>query len=541
MPSRAPIAVVLACVIAPALGAQARGWVPPQAPCDIKPGFFRINSAIVDLQSAATQARTRDHMLQQAQDVLIRSITGDAQDKNPAAWYYLGRYYVEKHDAAGADSAFRRALQLAPQCRQDITGYRDALWTGVIQAGLRTWQENKLDSAKLLLRQAIALSPNNPRAPLALGQIYAGENNVDSATAELTQAADAAGNDTAFAAMKKDALGTTVRLQIGRLQADPAVQKWRSDRVGGDSLQRQVAADSSVLARMQASSASRRARGARLAPADQRAFSRDSSARAATVADRRAALAAQAAGAAGDSAAAQAAYEPVIKAFQAYLTAYPDATDAVPGFASLYYQSGRSSEAGAAFEAIYPAGRTVDPEVLLEAGRGAIRGNAFAVGTGLLERALAQRPYDRDALTALANGYLALRDSTHLLGAAQRLAAVDPMNRTTLRLLAAGFDLRGRRDSAQKYQSLADGGMQVELVIDGLSADSSGYTLTGTANNAGSTASPVQRVTFEFLDALGHVQVAQSLEIAPLPPQGSKPLQLHVPGTALIAWRYTHS
>src|ERR1051325_9456609 len=287
MPSRAAITVIFACVIASSLGAQARGWVPPQAPCDIKPGFFRINSAVVDLQSAATQPRTRDNMLHQAQDVLLRSISGDAQDKNPAAWYYLGRYYTEMHDAAGADSA----------------------------------------------------------------------------SAALTQAAAAAGNDTAYASMKKDALSTTVRLQLERLQRDPAVQRWQGDRVSRDSVQRLIANDSSVLARMQASSASRRARGARLAPPDQQAFSRDSTARARAVADRRAALATQATAAAGDSTAAQSAYDPVIKAFQSYLAAYPDATDAVPGLASLYYQSGRLADAAAAFDAISPPGRTTDPDV----------------------------------------------------------------------------------------------------------------------------------------------------------------------------------
>src|ERR1044072_8203622 len=169
MPSRAAITVIFACVIASSLGAQARGWVPPQAPCDIKPGFFRINSAVVDLQSAATQPRTRDNMLHQAQDVLLRSISGDAQDKNPAAWYYLRRYYTEMHDAAGADSASRRALELAPQCQQDVGGYRAELWTDVVQAGLRTWQENKLDSAKLLLRPGIAPRPHHPPPPLRPG------------------------------------------------------------------------------------------------------------------------------------------------------------------------------------------------------------------------------------------------------------------------------------------------------------------------------------------------------------------------------------
>src|SRR5437867_5715801 len=104
MPSRRLLAVWIGVgvlvVVPSAVAGQARSWVPPQPPCDIKPGHFRINSAIVDLQSAATKPNTRDRMLQAAQDVLTRSITGDQQDKNPAAWYYLGRYYVEMKDGA---------------------------------------------------------------------------------------------------------------------------------------------------------------------------------------------------------------------------------------------------------------------------------------------------------------------------------------------------------------------------------------------------------------------------------------------------------
>jgi cytochrome c-type biogenesis protein CcmH/NrfG len=543
MPSRISIAVLLTALVPGSLGAQTAGWVPPQPPCDLKAGHFRVTSAIVDLQSAATRPNTRERMLQATQDVLTRAITGDGQDKNPAAWYYFGRYYVERQDAAGADSAFRRALALAPQCEQDIDMYRERLWVDVLQAGLRTWQENKLDSAKTLLRQAAALRPSHPRAALALGQIYATENKVDSAAAALSQAATAAGNDTGFAEQKKEALGTLVRLHIRRLQGDSTVQRWQRTRFSRDSTQRLLAADSAVLARIEASSASRRARGARLAPADQQSFARDSSTRARAVADRRAALAARASAVASDSAAAQPVYDPVIQAFRSYLEAYPEATDAVAGLANLYYQSGRLGAANAAFEAIYPSSRRTDPDVLVEAGRGALRGNAYAVGTALLERALAQRPYDRDALVDLSNGYQALRDSAHLLPVAQRLKAIDPLNRTTLRLLAAGWDLRGRRDSAQKYRDLADGGLQVEIAVSTFDRDSAGtgYTLTAVASNSGSTGSVVQRLTFEFLDALGNVQVTQSVEVPALPPQGSRSVELHVPGTALVAWRYRPS
>jgi tetratricopeptide (TPR) repeat protein len=230
-----------------------------------------------------------------------------------------------------------------------------------------------------------------------------------------------------------------------------------------------------------------------------------------------------------------------MRSYRAYLEAYPDATDAVAGLANLYYQSGRLSEATSGFEAIYPANRSTDPDLLIDAGRGALRGNATAAGAALIERGLAKRPYNRDALTDLGNAYQTLRDSAHLLPAAQRLKAVDPLNRATLRLLAAGWDLRGRRDSAQKYQDLAAGGQAVEVVISSLDADSSGYTLRGSASNAGSVGSPVQRLTFEFLDANGNVQVTQSVEIPGLPPQGSREIEIRVPGTALVAWRYRPS
>jgi cytochrome c-type biogenesis protein CcmH/NrfG len=540
MPSRWFVLLCALGFVPGTLGAQggAQVWVPPQPPCDVKAGHFRVTSAVVNLQTAAQKPIARDRMLQQTLDVLTRAIVNDKQDKNPGAWYYFGRYYVEMGDAAGADSAFRRAEALAPQCKQDIDTYRERLWGDVVQAGLRTWQENKLDSAKMLLRAAASLRPDHPRPFLSLGQLYVGQNQLDSAADWLAQAAAAAGKDTAFAESRKEALASVARLHTRRLQANPAAQQWQRTRFSRDSVQRLLAADSAVLVRIEASSASRRTRGARLAPADQQAFTRDSTARATAVADRRAALTARAQAVAADSAAAQPAFEPAIKAFRSYLEAYPDATDAVPGLASLYFQSGRLADADAAFEAIYPTGRPGDPKLVLEAGSGAVRGNAFAAGSKLLARGLEQRAFDRDALEDLGTAYLALRDSARLLPTAQRLAAVDPLNRATLRLLAAGWDLKGRRDSAQKYRDLAEGGLQVEVAISTFQSDSAGYTLSGVVTNSGSAAAPVQRLTFEFLDARGQVQVTQAIEVPPLASQASHQIQLHVPGTALVAWRY---
>jgi cytochrome c-type biogenesis protein CcmH/NrfG len=542
MPSRTAVLLVVALAHLGGAGSLAgQGWTPPQPPCDIKAGHFRVNSAIVNLKTAAENPNNRDRMLRQTLDVLTRTIAGDGQDKNPAAWYYLGRYYVEMGDAGGADSAFDRAEALAPQCKQDIAGYRLGLWRDVVAAGLRNWQENRPDSAKALLRQAGALRPDQPRPFFSLGQLYLSQDQADSAVYYLNKAAELAGSDTAFAEAKKDALGGVARLTARRVQNDPAAQRWQHTRFSRDSMQRLLVVDSIVLGRVEASSSSRRARGARLAPADQQAFARDSATRAQGIADRRAALAAGAGQVAADSAAAQPAFEPAIQAFRGYLAAYPDATDAVTSLASLYYQSGRTKDAEAAFDAIYPAGSPSDPDVLVEAGRGALRANLFVPATKLLNRALERRPYDRDALLDLANGYLALRDSTRLLATAQRLAAVDPLNRATLRMLAAGWDLRARGDSAKKYKDLADGGLQVEIGVTTFLADSAGYTLSGVVSNGGSAGSAPQRITFEFLDTQGAVRGTQTLDIAPLPPQGTQPIELHVAGRDLTGWRYRRS
>ena len=100
-------------VVAPA-GAAAQVWLP--AACDIKPGHYLVNSGTLYLKSAATtkfeDQRTKD--LKDANRVLTQAVTSGGQEKNAAAWYYFGRYYLMSQDLVGADSAFTKALALAP-------------------------------------------------------------------------------------------------------------------------------------------------------------------------------------------------------------------------------------------------------------------------------------------------------------------------------------------------------------------------------------------------------------------------------------------
>src|SRR3989442_2023272 len=140
------------------LGGQGQ-WVPPQPPCDLPAGHFKVTGGVLYLKNAAEKPNQRDQQLAQARKVLTEAIAQDHQEKNPAAWYYLGRYYFEVSDARGTDTAFARALALQPKCADDIRGYRSQVWAKTVNGGLAAWQEGKEDSAVVLFHLAARLEP----------------------------------------------------------------------------------------------------------------------------------------------------------------------------------------------------------------------------------------------------------------------------------------------------------------------------------------------------------------------------------------------
>ncbi len=75
----------------------------------------------------------------------------NGQDKNPAAWYYLGRIYLQQGDLYGADRALTQAEQLAPKCAEEISNYRKNAWVGLVKAGqqIRGGKERRLRARTL--------------------------------------------------------------------------------------------------------------------------------------------------------------------------------------------------------------------------------------------------------------------------------------------------------------------------------------------------------------------------------------------------------
>jgi tetratricopeptide (TPR) repeat protein len=533
----AAVTIGLLTLGAAGLAAQARAWAEPKPPCDIKPGFFRLNSAIVDLQHAAEQPQMRDHLLGQAQEVLVRTIRDDKQDKNPAAWYYLGRYYVEQSDATGADTAFARAAALAPQCKADIATYLAPLAQATLSQGLMLWQAGNRDSGAVLLRRAYAVDSTQLKALFQLGLLYIDANQLDSASAVLRRAAQAAAGDTAYSEARRDALLTVARISARAVQSDPAVQQWQHTRYSRDSLAPYLASDSTVLARMQASSASRRARGARLSPADQQSFSRDSAARADAVSRNRAARDAIQQQAAADSTAAQAGFQPAVASYKDLVAAYPSNAEAAGALASIYVQAGRRSEAVTVFDGLFAHPGDLSASELYDLGQRLVASRLWAPGIKAYALALERNPYHRNALSELGSAYIETKDGANAVVMLQRLVGLDPMNKMALHLMGQAWDLRGQTDSARKY-TVASDSLSVDITVASMVPDSSGITLTGVATNAASAAAKAMHLTVEFLDAKGTVLASQGVDIPAVPAGGSQQFQAHASAKGAVGWRY---
>ena len=126
------------------------------AECGIKPNHFKVGSGAGYLKAAieteVPESKTR--ILGQGEKVMLEAMQQNGQEKNPAAWYYLGRIYLQQGNLYAADSALTRAEQLAPDCAKDIVGYRRNAWVALVKAGSKFEEEKNADSALALYRQA---------------------------------------------------------------------------------------------------------------------------------------------------------------------------------------------------------------------------------------------------------------------------------------------------------------------------------------------------------------------------------------------------
>ncbi|MFN2571916.1 MAG: tetratricopeptide repeat protein [Gemmatimonadales bacterium] len=482
-----------------AQAAQPPRWA--EAKCDLKAGHFLVNSGILYLKSASNtrfeDQRQKD--LRDAQRSLTQALTTGDQEKNPAAWYYLGRYYILANDAQGADTAFARAQALKPDCKDDIAVWRRYVWVPTFNAGVAAWQANNNDSAIASFRRANAMLPDEPTGYKYLSTLLFNSGQGDSAVAYFRRAADVSAKDSKFAQDRKDALYNLGRIQHSQQhfpEAEAAYREYLALYPGDPEIL--AALGSVVMQRGNKDSAF--------------AIYRQILSRADSMG-----------------------YVPLYRAGVEISQAVPDEPDTAAAGTSC-----RSSA-----RAVRPALTAARIRVRCDSVTTGMAKDyvassrvSFQLAAQLLDASLKLNPYYRETLIHRANTALGMHDSVTALEMSRRLLAIDPMNKTAIRMMAFSQQATGRVDSTLYYLRLADSTLVADVTVSQFDSTDTGRVLKGLVTNLRSSPTPPLKLMFEFLNAKGEVVASQTAEVPTVAPEQSQQFELKATGPGIVAWRY---
>jgi len=528
----AALAFVLALVTTPVVAQRA--WEQPQDPCKVKTGHHLVNGGMMHLKVAveADNDRTRQERLDRAQEVIVRAILENNQADNPGAWYYLGRTYVEREDAVGADSAFTRMVALMPECEGEAQRYLARLQPAVRRAALEAWQAGAMDSAAAMFRLAATFDPADPEVPFLQARMYADQRQFDSASKYVDLGIERAAGDTAYAQRQRQVLLQVLHGREAVAFESPSIQRFAETRMRRDSIDQAIEYDESRLQTLIDEWA-----GKNLRPETQQAVSRDSTMLAERIAEGRRRRAEIDAEAAGDSAAASEAFAGTFASYDRYLVRYPDDADATISLLRRYSMIGDVAGVERTITRVEGV-PDIDPAELTQVGATVFNDGHPAQAARLLEVSAARNPYMQSTLYSLARAYYALRDARHLRTTADQLVAIDPLNPQSVRMVAAVWELANEPDSVARYVALADSGLGLTVTVTQLVPAPRSATVNGSIQNVSAAASPPAVIAFEFLDATGAVLGTATIDVPPLEPRRRHAFSASAEVGGVAAWRY---
>ena len=482
---------------------QAGRWADPK--CDLKPGHVLVNQGYMFLKSATTtrfdDQRKKD--LADAQRVLTQAVTGD-QDKNPAAWYYLGRYYVMTDEPAGVDSAFRKAEALKPQCSVDIGLWRRYLWVPAFNAGIAAWQANNTDSAINSFRRANALMSNEPTGFKYSAILFYNAGQSDSAVVYFRRAADVAASDPKFSQDRKDAL-----YNLGRIQQSQ--QKLTEAETTYQEFLKLFPNDPEIMAALGSTYM-------QLASKDP-AYKDSAFAIYRQIVSR------------GDSMG----YYQLYRVGAEISQSVPEDPDTAAAGTSC------RSAARAKRPPLTPARIRATCDSTTKAMAKAYFANsqeAFTLAAQALTAALRQNPYYRETLIFLANTSLGLRDTLNALVMSRRLIAVDPMNKQSIKIMAFAQQQNHHIDSALYYYKLADSLLVGDVAVTLFDSTDTGRDVKGIVTNTREKPNQPYNIVFDFVNLQGQVVATDTVKVPTTPPGQPYQFELKPAGPSIAAWRY---
>jgi len=232
--------------------------------------------------------------------------------------------------------------------------------------------------------------------------------------------------------------------------------------------------------------------------------------------------------------ATQAAYEDVLKL-------RPRDMAAQASLAGVMTSLHEADQAKMVYDSMLAHADSVDPGDLFDAAVPLIRSEQYTLAAQFIERGLTRDRCDRTALYNLANAYMGAKDTTHLMGAALRLMAVDPMNRSSLQLLARAYQDMGNRDSTLRVLLRADS-LPWEISTISLDPGDTTATLHAMVTNLQSQQLKGFRLTVQFVNAACEQVTSQTVEVPDLNASGSPgqayDFTLTAAGRGILGWKY---
>jgi tetratricopeptide (TPR) repeat protein len=541
MPVRArTLLAVGAGFLIPASVAAQDVWVPHEPPCKLSTGHYLVRGAMLHLKlgiESRFEDVRRDRMAL-AHKVLHEAILDRDQGENAAPWYYLGRAYAALKDFAGADTAFRRAVALAPDCADDVSSHSAHLAAFALNEALRTWGTGAGDSARQFFRKARALDTADAEIPLYTSIMFASTQEPDSAAVYLEQGIRAAVADTAHGARLRQAAMEVARGYESRaFQTVPATLTVGQTRLARDTTERRIGRDSALLARIVTEVSGIRSGGGRLNPQALTTFQRDSTLLETRLAEARRARDSLADRAAQDSAAVVAALAPALRSYQAYAERYPDAADAAVQQLRLAATMGDRAALDRLADQVSRSPHVTNASLVPTAM--ALHGDGlYAPAAVLSEAALARNPNDHAALALATYVYYAQSDAERLRAIAELRRALAPLDDAAARATAWAWDLAGVPDSAARWRAVADTGLGWEVHVTQFQTTEHSTSANGYVVNGAPRGLDPLSLMFEFLDAEGAVVFSMPVTIPALERGARAPLAVRVDRGGAVSWRY---
>lgn len=242
-------------------------------------------------------------------------------------------------------------------------------------------------------------------------------------------------------------------------------------------------------------------------------------------------------------------------AYRDYIRLKPRDAEAKGSLAALLTSLNRTTEAQAIYDSLLASPDSLDSFGLFAVGVALFRGaqgdsapaNAahriatFRSAARAFELGLAKNRANRDALFNLVNAYLAVNDSAKVLDAAQRLYATDSLNRTTLTLLARGYQMNRRPNDVVATLMRRDS-LPVEVSIVRFEPRDSTASIRGAVQNLKPQDKPEFPLTIEFLNANGDVVATERVSVPTLGASGGAgsayDFTLQANGRGIVAYRY---